>query len=154
MNDSSDLIRMIEEGGVYYNVSGTSPEEVFADAVPNFVLPACVDADALRAGLCERERLMTTSIGGGIALPHPRTPLVSNERDERIFVCFLDKPVNFDAMDGKPVSVLFLILSAGSQSHLKVLSRLSWLLQQESFRATLQQKPDTRELVSAIRKLL
>lgn len=154
MNDSNDLIKMIEQGGVYYNVSGATPEEVFADAVPQFNLPPGVKAELLLAGLCERERLMTTSIGGGIALPHPRTPLVSSEKDERIFVCFLDKPVNFDAMDGKPVSVLFMILSSGSQSHLKVLSRLSWLLQQEAFRAALQQKPDNRELVSAIRKLL
>jgi len=44
-------------------------------------------------------------------------------------------------------------LSTGSQSHLKVLSRLSWFLQQESFRSALKEKPDAAELVSAIKKI-
>lgn len=154
MSDSDSIIRMIEQGGVYYNISGAKPEDVFADAVPHLVLPAGVKGEALLAGLCEREGLMSTSIGNGIALPHPRTPLVSDDRDERIYVCFLDHTVNFDALDGKPVYVLFIILSSGSQSHLKVLSRLSYLFQQESFRTILRNKPDTQELISAIKKHL
>lgn len=153
MKESEDIAQLIEKGGVYYNISGDTPFEVFADAVPQLVLPAGVSADALTEGLCERERLMTTSVGSGIALPHPRTPLVSSEEEQRVYVCFLDKAVNFDAMDGKPVSVLFIILSTGSQSHLRVLSRLSWFLQQESFRSMLKEKPDTAELVSAIKNI-
>lgn len=154
MSDSEELVRMIEKGGVYYNISGATPDEVFADVLPHLALPPGVERERMYALLCEREGLMTTSIGSGIALPHPRTPLVSDERDERIFVCFLDKAINFNAMDGKPVYVLFIILSAGSQSHLKVLSRLSYLFQQESFRATLRNKPDTKELISAIQQRL
>jgi PTS system nitrogen regulatory IIA component len=154
MSDSDAIIRMIEEGGVYYNISGTRPAEVFADVAPHLVLPAGVKSDALVSGLLERESLMTTAVGYGIALPHPRTPLVSNEKDERIYVCFLDQNVNFDAMDGKPVYVLFIILSCGSQSHLKALSRLSYLFQQESFRGVIRNKPDTQELISAIKTYL
>ena len=69
-------------------------------------------------------------------------------------MCFLDKAVNFDAMDGKPVYVLFIILTAGPQSHLKVLSRLSYLFQKDAFREVLRNKPDTKELISAIKQYL
>jgi nitrogen PTS system EIIA component len=154
MSDSEAIIRMIEQGGVYYNISGMNPNDVFADALQQIVVPNGVDKDRMLKGLCEREGLMTTSIGYGIALPHPRTPLIADENDERIYVCFLDKAVNFNAMDGKPVFVLFMILTAGSQSHLKVLSRLSYLFQQESFRSTLKNRPDTKELIFAIQQHL
>ena len=151
MHDQDDIIRMIQQGGVYYNISGDTPDTVFADAVAQFSLPSGVDSQQLYTGLCEREKLMTTSMGYGIALPHPRASLISSDKDERIYVCFLDKPVDFDAMDGKPVDVLFVILSAGSQRHLYILSRLSWFLQKEDFRAGLKKKPDTQELISVIK---
>lgn len=151
MSDSSGIISMINRGGVYYNISGEKPEELFSDIIAQIILPSGVDPVRLYDGLCEREGLMTTSIGNGIALPHPRTPLVNEEKEERIYVCFLDKPVNFDSLDGKLVFVLFVILSSGSQSHLKVLSRLSYLFQQDSFRSVLNEKPDTEELITAIK---
>lgn len=154
MNEPEELLRMIRAGGVYYNIRGNTPDAVFGDLVSHISLPAGIESTTLLSGLIERERLMTTSVGNGIALPHPRTPLVTQEGDQRVYVCFLDRPVNFDAMDGKPVFVLFLILSTGSASHLKVLSRLSWLLQQEGFRETLREKPDTEEMISVIQKYL
>jgi PTS system nitrogen regulatory IIA component len=151
MHERDFLVDMIRTGGVYYNVSGANPEEIFEDAVKHILLPPGVDRGSVLLGLCEREKLMTTAIGHGIAVPHPRTPLVSRDEDERLYVCFLDKPVNFGAMDGKPVHTLFVILSSGSSSHLRILSRLSWLLQQEGFRDTLRKKPDTEELVSVLK---
>lgn len=154
MTEQDGIIKMIREGGVYYNISGSKPEEVFTDVVSQLVLPPGIDRNALLDGLCQREKLMTTSIGYGIAIPHPRTPLISEANNERIFVCFLDKPANFGAMDGKLVYVLFVILASGAQSHLKVLSRLSWLFQQEAFREVLKKKPNTGELISAIKQYL
>jgi PTS system nitrogen regulatory IIA component len=151
MPETDSLIDMIRGGGVYYNVSGETPEATFADAVKRLMLPPGVDRGSFLVGLCEREKLMTTAIGYGIAVPHPRTALVSRDEDERVYVCFLDKPVNFGAMDGKPVHTLFVILSSGSSSHLRILSRLSWLLQQEGFRDALRKKPDTEELVSVLK---
>ncbi len=150
MTESSTIIGMIRAGGVYYHITGTTAEEVFADAVSRISLPDDVDQEALLTGLMERERLMSTSIGYGVALPHPRLPLVSAMASERIYVCYLDRGVHFDAMDGMPVHVLFLILSSGKESHLGILSGLSYLLQQQSFRDTLRAKPDTEELTGII----
>jgi len=152
MHDAADIIPLIRQGGVYYNVSGETVDAIFSDVASQVILPASVDRKNFCSGLCERERLMTTAIGNGIAIPHPRTPLVQNEGDERVYVCFLDKPFDFGAMDGKPVFILFVILSSGSSSHLKVLSRLSWLFQKDAFREALRKKPDTEELISVIKK--
>ncbi len=153
MHESS-LADMILSGGVHYNVSGSKPEQAFADLASRVPLPPGVTRAALVTGLTERERLMTTAVGHGIAIPHPRQPLVSEISDERIFVSFLDKPINFDSLDGKPVYVLFVLLSADPKTHLRTLSQLSYLFQQEDFRSFLRKKPDSPELIKEIKKYL
>ncbi|HHU36011.1 MAG TPA: PTS sugar transporter subunit IIA [Treponema sp.] len=152
MNDSSAIIEMVRLGGVYYHICGTTAEGVFKDAVSRIALPEGVDSTTLIAGLTERERLMSTSIGSGVALPHPRVPLITDTGSERIYVCYLDRGVNFDAMDGVPIHVMFLILSTGSTNHLNILSRLSYVLQKPLFREALRGKPDTEELIELIKK--
>lgn len=77
--------------------------------------------------LLERERLGTTGIGGGIAIPHGRLAGLGH-----IFSCFarLERPVAFDAVDDEPVDLVFLLLapeSAGAE-HLKALARISRVL--------------------------
>jgi len=152
MSDADQILAMIRSGGVFHNVSGSNPEEAFADIVQRVPLPAGVTSTDLLNGLIERERLMTTSVGSGIAIPHPRNPVIQEEADERMYVCYLDRALNFDAMDGKPVYVLFVILSSSSQNYLRALSRLSWLFQQESFQSVLMKKPDTNELTDVIQQ--
>ena len=77
--------------------------------------------------LLERERLGTTGVGAGIAIPHGKLPEL-----EKLFGCFarLDHPVEFDAVDNAPVDLVFLLLapeSAGAD-HLKALARISRVL--------------------------
>ncbi|HNY18313.1 MAG TPA: PTS sugar transporter subunit IIA, partial [Treponemataceae bacterium] len=93
MHEPDELVAMIRAGGVYYNIRGETPEAAYTDMVSHLSLPSGVDRAALLSGLVERERLMTTSVGNGIALPHPRTPIVTEEKDQRVYVCFLDRPV-------------------------------------------------------------
>lgn len=154
MRDRPSFLAAIRAGGVHYNLSGATPEELFSDIAARVSLPQGIDPGAFVTGLSERERLMTTAVGNGIALPHPRTPLVKRPQDERIFVCFPDRPVNFDSLDGKPVYALFVILSGEPQAHLHALSQLSFLFQQEEFRSFLRKKPDTEELIEGIKKYL
>ena len=77
--------------------------------------------------LLERERLGTTGVGRGIAIPHGKLPDLG-----RLYGVFavLDQPVDFEAVDDQPVDLLFLLLapeSAGAD-HLKALARISRLL--------------------------
>ena len=77
--------------------------------------------------LLERERLGTTGVGSGIAIPHGKMV-----RLDGLFGCFarLDKPVDFDAVDGEPVDLIFLLLAPESAdaNHLKALARISRVL--------------------------
>ena len=77
--------------------------------------------------LLERERLGTTGVGNGIAIPHGKLPGLA-----RLYGLFarLDKPIDFEAIDGKPVDLIFLLLApdGAGADHLKALARVSRLL--------------------------
>ena len=77
--------------------------------------------------LLQREKLGTTAVGYGVAIPHGKLPKL-----EKLFGLFarLDRPIDFEAMDGQPVDLIFLLLapeSAGAD-HLKALAQVSRLL--------------------------
>jgi len=81
--------------------------------------------------LAERERLGTTGIGSGVAIPHCRLPELT-----RLYGVFarLERPVPFEAIDDQPVDLVFLLLApteAGAE-HLKALARISRLLRDKS----------------------
>ena len=81
--------------------------------------------------LLERERLGTTGVGNGIAIPHGKLPNL-----DRLYGLFarLEKPIGFDSIDEQPVDLIFLLLapeSAGAD-HLKALARVSRLLRDKA----------------------
>lgn len=77
--------------------------------------------------LLQRERLGSTGIGGGVAIPHAKLP-----RLEKLVGVFarLEKPIDFDAVDGEPVDLVFVLLApeAAGADHLKALARIARLL--------------------------
>ena len=77
--------------------------------------------------LMQREKLGSTAIGNGIAVPHGKMPALS-----RLFGLFarLDRPVDFEALDGQPVDLIFLLLApeGAGADHLKALARVARLL--------------------------
>lgn len=77
--------------------------------------------------LLERERLGTTGVGNGVAIPHGKLPGIT-----RLYGVFarLEKPINFEAIDEQPVDLIFLLLAPGTAGadHLKALARVSRLL--------------------------
>jgi PTS system nitrogen regulatory IIA component len=94
---------------------------------------------AIYEALLQRERLGSTGIGEGIAIPHGKLPSLT-----RIFglMARLDKPVDFEALDDQPVDVLFLLLApeGAGADHLKALARVARVLREpgliERVRAT------------------
>lgn len=150
MPTSLSLAELVTRGGVYYNVSGANPVEVLAETTRNLSLPPEMDRDELLRAILEREALMPTAIGHGIAIPHPRNPIIQEEGLQRVAVVFLKTPVPYNAMDRKPVSTLFVILSAGARVHLGILAEISYLCQKADFVELLAKRPSTEELVAYI----
>ncbi|MDR0496631.1 MAG: PTS sugar transporter subunit IIA, partial [Treponema sp.] len=68
------LVEILKRGGVYSGVDGTTPREVLAALIKELP-PMAIQTDKLLEAVLEREEIMSTGIGDGIALPHPRSPL-------------------------------------------------------------------------------
>lgn len=146
------LSSLVERGGVYFNISGATSVEALSEATKAMSLPKGVDRDQLYGAILEREALMPTAIGNGVAIPHPRNPIFSDDEEQRVGVFFLKTPISYNALDRKPVSVFFLILSSNPRSHLSVLAEISHLCQREEFLDLLATRPSTEELVAYIAK--
>ena len=105
----------------------------------------------LVGALEERERLNSTALGEGVAIPHGKMPGL-----KRVVAAFgrSRAGVDFSSLDGKPTHLFFLLVapedSAGA--HLKALARISRLLKDESFRARLMQAGDAASIYGVIRE--
>jgi PTS system nitrogen regulatory IIA component len=111
-----------------------------------------IDHQRLVGALEDRERLNSTALGEGVAIPHGKLPGL-----RRVVAAFgrsLGDGVDFQSLDGKPTHLFFLLVapedSAGA--HLKALARISRLLKDESFRTRLMQAKDAAELYRTIRE--
>jgi len=150
MSGSVSLAELIGRGGVYYNISGSTPTEALTEAIKAVSLPKGLDRAALLTAILEREALMPTALGNGVAIPHPRSPMLTDKSQQRVAVLFLKTPVPYSALDRKPVSTLFLILSAEAKSHLSILAALSYLCQRPDFLELLAKRPSTEEMAAYI----
>lgn len=135
------LLTAMERGGVHYGIKGETVDAVLTNAVIH--MPGFTDdeRDLLLTKLLEREKLTSTGIGKGVAIPHPRSPLPGKDRPAQISTFFLDKTIDFKSLDDKPVSVMFVIVCPSVKSHLHLLSRISFCLRDDSFIHELQQSP-------------
>ncbi len=101
--------------------------------------------------LMERERLGSTGIGDGIAIPHGKL-----KRLEKPLLAFgrSRKGVDFHALDHKPVHLFFLLLApeAAAGTHLKMLARISRILKDPALRRTLFEAPDSATIYAAIQE--
>ena len=114
-------------------------------AAPLVGLPASTIAHALSA----REAAGTTGFGGGVALPHARLRGVGWPTG--LFV-HLETPLDYGALDGVPVDLVFMLLSpqTGSAAHLKALAHASRLLRDPALRARLRGSQDTAALYALL----
>lgn len=151
--DAGSLLSALVRGGFHLGLDGQSVEEVLKKAVALVPALSGSEQDMLFEKLMERERLTSTGIGKGVAIPHPRNPLPGNGREAMITACLLDSPVDFNSIDKKPVTVMFLMVCPSVKSHLFLLSRISFCLRDEAFIALVNSRPTADQFFSAIEAL-
>jgi PTS system nitrogen regulatory IIA component len=99
--------------------------------------------------LLQRERLGSTGVGNGVAIPHGKLP-----RLDKLVGLFarLEKPIDFDALDGEPVDLVFLLLApeAAGADHLKALARVARLLRDEKVAQHLRNVRDADTIYAAL----
>jgi PTS system nitrogen regulatory IIA component len=149
----SQLSSALEAGGIFYNVSDTSKSRALAALVQVLPLPDDVDRELLFQLYLAREASATTAIGDGIALPHVRHPIVLHVASPLLTLCFLERPVDFGALDGKPVQILFSLICPTTRSYLQMLSRLSFALHDRQFKDAILRNASRDDILREVRRV-
>lgn len=136
----------VDRSLILNELSASTKEEVLAELVRAIVArhPAVDGASALHV-LRERERLGSTGIGEGIAIPHGK---MGGLDDIIVAVARSTGGVDFEALDGRPCHLLFLVLAPEKVAgvHLRILAHISRLLKDPAFRKAFMEAPDSETL--------
>lgn len=149
----TDLPGLIKSGGIYYNVPGTTRNQVLENAVNLLEIPTPVAKAEITSALLAREGMMSTAIGQGVAIPHPHHPLIADTKNASVSICFTQQPIDFGALDSQPVHTLFIVLTHSPKRHLEILAKLTYLCQQSEFQEILLQRAPHEQLMNFIEKM-
>jgi nitrogen PTS system EIIA component len=148
-----ELSSAMESGGVFYRIAGEDRSTALRSVVEVLRLPDEVDRGFLLQVLLAREALESTAVGDGIAIPHVRNPIVLHVPQPVVTLCFLEKPVDFGALDNQPVNCLFTLISPTIKAHLHLLSRLTFALRNPEFKALILRQAGRDEILAAVRRV-
>ncbi len=105
-----------------------------------------IDVDKVSRTIHEREKLVSTGVGKGFAIPHGKTDAIND-----IIAAFVitKDPIDFDSIDGEPVRFIFLLVGKETllNTHIKLLSRISRLMNKDEFRAKLLEAKTKAEVL-------
>jgi PTS system nitrogen regulatory IIA component len=146
------LIDSIRRGGVRQILVGNDVATTLRAVVRALPISDDERPDLLRRFL-EREELSSTGIGNALAVPHPRNPVGDLVKKPMIAVFFLDHPIDWKAVDGRPVSTLFVVLSPSVREHLQTLVRLSYCLRDPYLCSQLAEAPEMDGVIEAFRRI-
>ncbi len=144
------LSKFCSEDLVTFNLKSTEKGDVLKELVDLVSESNLVkDADQLLEDVREREELVTTGVGYGVAFPHAKTKATKG-----IVIAFgrSDEGIDFDAMDHKPVNLFFLIAAPEDAigAHLNVMARLSYIMKSEENRQKMMEVTSPGELLQLI----
>lgn len=133
----------------HYDVPGHTFTEVLRSALHVFKLPS-EETELIYDLLISREKLMTTAVGDGLAIPHLRVPVVVSVARPALSIFFTREPIDMGALDGIPVHTLFLLLTVAPKQHLELLARLAFLFRQPAFVAMLKRRANPENILQWI----
>ncbi len=147
------LADAIRAGGVHRGIAGSDKSSILRAVVERLPLPRTADRDMLHRVLLAREALGSTGFGNGIAIPHPRNPIVMRVLKPEAAICYLDRPVDFQALDGKPVHTLITLVSPSARAHLHLLALVAAALHDPAVLAKLEGRAEAEDLIPAVERV-
>ena len=144
-----NLYRAIHKGHVIIDVEGSTKQALIQNTVTAIAKDLDVNPQGLTDMLIERENLMSTALNEGVALPHTRDFLLSKAYD-MVTLVFPKEPIEYGALDGKPVHSLFFLFACEGKRHLNLLAKIAFFCNQKQHIELLKQKPNKKELLHAI----
>jgi PTS system nitrogen regulatory IIA component len=152
-NQPLRLTEALQKGGIHYRVGGRDKAAVLKSVVDLLPLPEDVNREFLLRVFLAREELGSTGIGDGLAIPHARNPVVFNIPFALISLCFLEEAIDFGAIDGKPVSCLFTLITPTARVHLQVLSQLAYALKDPAVKDVILKQSSREIILSEIQRV-
>ncbi len=143
----NQIAELLPTANIALDLDVASKSRLFDAAGSLFAASAGLDADAVATSLTAREKLGSTGLGQGIAIPHGR---IKGLKQARGAFVRLKQPVPFDAPDGKPVSQVFILLvpEQATDLHLQLLSELAQMFSEKGFREKLATAGNAPDLVA------
>lgn len=142
---------VIQADMIIGNLSATSKRQAFRAIAERTALMFGGDPDSLLTALLERERIGTTGIGGGVAIPHVKVPGVT--RTYGVLVR-MHTAIDYDAIDGEAVDIVFMLLAPAESKttqHLKVLAQMSRFLKDGDMVTALRATRDESVIAGLVR---
>ena len=143
---------LLSEKTISIDIKAASKEDVIKQAVKLVSASGAIkDVSVYEKGVFKREEESTTGIGEGIAIPHCKSEVVAKPA---LAAMVIPEGVDYDALDGEPVHLLFLIAAPNSEDnvHLDVLARLSEMLMNDEFKNALLAAKSKKEFLEVIDK--
>jgi PTS system nitrogen regulatory IIA component len=142
----------LERGGVHRAVPGANRSAVLRAIVDRMPIDP-PDREEMVDFLLAREALGSTGVGEGIAIPHARNPVVLHVEHPLVTLCFLENPVDFEAVDGQPVHTVFTLVTRTIRSHLYLLSRISASLHDVEFKRAIGTRAPAEKILAETRRV-
>lgn len=152
MKTGMKISDILTENLVVTGLAGGTKEEII-DAMIDLVAvsPRVLDREKVRTAIFDREKIMSTGVGNGFAIPHGKTDAVSD-----IVAAFAvtAEPIDYQSLDEKPVRLIFLLVGKDNMvgPHIKLLSRISRLMNKEEFRKRLMEGKTPAEVIDLFRQ--
>ncbi|MBW3551881.1 MAG: PTS sugar transporter subunit IIA [Gemmatimonadetes bacterium] len=146
------LSDLLSAARVKVPLSASTKDDLLEELVGLLVGDGCAEdpAEVLRV-VREREAILSTGIGSGVAIPHGKTPACSGLA---IAAGVTRDPIDFDALDGEPVRIIFLLVGpeTAAGAHIKALSRISRIVRQQEMRQRLMDAGDAGEFIRVLQE--
>lgn len=141
-----NIYTLLDDSTILANLKVSSKEELLNKMIDVFDGRVSKEQLAeIRASVFERENIMSTGVGKNLAIPHGKAKSI-----DKNYACFalLKEPIDYNSIDNEPVNMVFLLAGpqSGNSSHIKLLSRISRLMNSTSFRETLANCNTPREI--------
>jgi PTS system nitrogen regulatory IIA component len=149
----NELVTDLRAGEVYFNLQGQDSSTIIKSFVSVLNIPKSIDKRVLTEAFLEREKLMSTAIGKGCAIPHLRQDVAKSLNTTYFSIGYLDYPVKWGIYDDVWVDTLFLFFSSDSKRHLTILSGIAELLADEKIMDLLTKRQDKLSILNYLENI-
>ncbi len=150
--ETISLFDLISNGDVCCDIQGNDVEHVYEDICNKAKLPSGVDKELVKVELMEREKILSTAVGEGYAIPHPRKQVIQDNKDQCVIICYLEKDLDMHAPDARNVNTMFVLLTTSNKFHLQALSAIAAMTRDPEIKVALENRASKEEILEILNK--